>query len=279
MTDYKELKVAISPFSSDAADYLASQLAEIGFDSFVDDNPFLLAYIPLESFDMEKVRGVVEDFPFQVDMQFSSSIIKGRNWNEEWEKNYFQPIVISDKCVIHSSFHKDVPKAKYDIVIDPKMAFGTGHHSTTSLIIRYLLELSLKDKVVIDMGTGTGILAILSVMRGAAKAIGIEIDPDAYANALENVRLNKTEVSLILGDASKLNGLKANLLIANINRNIILQDIEEYKNAVISGGELIFSGFYESDITLIEEKASSLGLQIIDSKTDNDWAAIRLSRV
>lgn len=282
MSDYQEVKIRITPYSEDASDLLAAMLAEIGYDSFVQEEDSLVAYIAAENFNPQELKELFEGFPMQVKLESTDTFIEGKDWNEEWEKNYFKPIVVADKCVIHSTFHKDVPKADYDIVIDPKMAFGTGHHSTTSLIIGYLLSMDLEGRDVIDMGTGTGILAILCMMRGARRAVGIEIDGDAYSNAIDNVQLNGVSVHLIHGDASMLadaageNG--ADLLIANINRNIVLADMESYVKALNADGQLLFSGFYEADVPLIARRAAMFGFEVVETRTDNDWAAVRLCR-
>ena len=165
MTDYQQIRLDITPCDENITDLFAAFLADYGYESFVPDETGLTAYINATLFNQEDVESVIADFPMEVEVKLTVDFIEGKDWNEEWEKNYFQPIVIADQCVIHSTFHKDVPEAKYDIVIDPKMAFGTGHHSTTSLILRTLLETDMKGKSVIDMGTGTGILAILSLRQ------------------------------------------------------------------------------------------------------------------
>lgn len=280
MLDYQEIKIEISPFTTDAADLLAAYLADIGYDSFLQVSDHILAYIPYNKYNPQELKELLEDFPMQVKLSFSAERIEGKDWNEEWEKNYFKPIVIADECVIHSTFHKEIPKAQFDIVIDPKMAFGTGHHSTTSLIMSSLLKMDLKDKMVIDMGTGTGILAILCMMKGCRKAVGIEIDKDAYDNACDNCNLNGVDVDLINGDATSLAFLteseKADLLIANINRNIILTDMEQYAEALKPDGEMLLSGFYESDVPLITRRAEMLGMEISDFKSDNSWTVVKL---
>ena len=203
--------------------------------------------------------------------------MEGEDWNAEWEKHYFRPIVIDDACVVHSSFHKDVPSARLDIVIDPKMAFGTGHHDTTSQMMRYILQEDIAGKSVIDMGTGTGILAILASMRGASAVAAVEIDRPAYENALENAVINKTEINIIHGDASALEGLEpADYLLANINRNIILEDMDRYTAALRPGGTMLLSGFYREDIPVVGKRAAESGLTICDSKESNRWVAVRL---
>lgn len=277
MTDYQQIRLDITPCDENITDLFAAFLADCGYESFVPDETGLTAYINSTLFNKEDVESIIADFPMEVDAKLTVDFIEGKDWNEEWEKNYFQPIVIADQCVIHSTFHKDVPNAKYDIVIDPKMAFGTGHHSTTSLILQTLLETDMKGKSVIDMGTGTGILAILSAMLGAEKVTGIEIDPGAYENALEHVELNNVNVDVLLGDASRLNELQpADIFIANINRNIILADISSYRKNLKPGGIMLLSGFYESDIAMIERAANVLGLEVVSYKEDKDWVAVKL---
>lgn len=279
MNDYIELKATLNPFpGEDAADYLAAVLGEIGFESFVAEEDGLTAYIQSKLWDKSALKNAIEDFPFDCKITFTDTLIEGQDWNQEWEKNYFQPIIIGDKCVVHSSFHTDIPKTPYDIVIDPKMAFGTGHHATTSLILNRLLEMSLEGKSVIDMGTGTGILAILAAMRGAKPVTAIEIDEFAYANAVDNVVMNKhPEILVILGDASALKDVEAaDLFIANINRNIILNDIAHYANRLKDNGKMLLSGFYEEDIPMIEDAGRAVGLKFSGFSEKDRWACVEL---
>ena len=182
--------------------------------------------------------------------------------------------------MVHSSFHKDVPKAEYDIVIDPKMAFGTGHHSTTSNMMRHILSEDMDGKSVIDMGTGTGILAILCKMRGARTVTGIEIDPFAWENAVENVRLNNVDANMLCGDAAKLSDLElADYFLANINRNVITADIDTYASKVKDGGIMLLSGFYKSDIPIVAEAAAKYGFEVVKTLEDKDWVAIKLVKM
>lgn len=277
MTDYQQIRIDLTPCDETMTDLMAAFLADCGYESFVPDEKGLTAYINASLFDKSEVESIIEDFPIPTNAVLTIEFIEGKDWNEEWEKNYFQPIVIADQCVIHSTFHKDVPTAKYDIVIDPKMAFGTGHHSTTSLILQTLLELSMPGKTVIDMGTGTGILAILCKMLGAEDVVGIEIDPGAYENALEHVALNNVDVKVLLGDARRLEEVEpVDLFIANINRNIILADIASYRKKLKKGGIMILSGFYNADIPMIEKVANDLNLFVDSYKEDKDWVALKL---
>ena len=278
MNDYVETKFALNPCSELESDILAALLCDIDYESFVPNDEGLIAYIKKELFDENKVKSVIEEFPLECEISYKYDVVEGQDWNSEWEKNYFQPIIVKDQCVIHSSFHKDIPSLPYDIVIDPKMAFGTGHHATTSLIIEQLLEMDLENKCVVDMGTGTGILAILASMRGAQPITAIEIDPVAHANAIDNLKINNAEsIELILGDASALKE-KSNvdLFIANINRNIITQDLAAYAKTLNAGSEVLLSGFYEHDIQVIMNVAEPLGLAYSSHTVKNEWSCLRL---
>lgn len=258
-------------------DLLAGFLADIGYESFEPDPEGLTAYVQAELYNEEETREAADSLPFEAEISIVPTFVKGIDWNEEWEKNYFKPIVVADRCVVRSSFHTDAPKAEYEIVIDPKMAFGTGHHSTTSLMLGYLLELPLEGKRVIDMGTGTGILAILAMMRGAQSALGIEIDPGAYDNSLGNGRLNGVEVEFRLGDASVLSETpEADVFIANINRNVITSDINRYSKSLKKGGIMLLSGFYTEDIPIIRDSAQAAGLRLVEERSDKNWAGLRL---
>lgn len=267
MNDYYEVRFDLNPCTEDATDLLAAMLGDIGYESFVPDADGLSAYVQAELYNAEAVDEIVLNFPFDLLITSRTTLVPGRDWNEEWEKHYFQPIVVNRDgkpgVVIHSSFHTDFPAAPYDIVIDPKMAFGTGHHATTSQIIGLLLDLPLQGKSVIDMGTGTGILAILAAMRGATPVTAIEIDACAYENAVENASVNgHPEVRLIHGDASALANLEpADYFIANINRNIITSDLPAYARALKQGGLMALSGFYDHDIPVVCAAAQPLGLR------------------
>ena len=281
MNDYTELRLDFTPCNADITDVMAALLADEGYESFVADERGLTAYIRANQYSDAAVDAALEQLPFGAEVRRSTLLVEGQDWNHEWEKNYFKPIVVGDRCVIHSSFHTDVPSAEYDIVIDPKMAFGTGHHATTSQVISALLDLDLNGKTVIDMGSGTGILAILAAMRGAAKVSAIEIDTPAWENALENLALNGVEqrVEMLNGDASLLPEVaKADVFLANINRNIITADLAAYVDACNPGAEIILSGFYEADIPVIMAVAEPLGLSEIAHTTLNDWCCLKLRK-
>ncbi|MDE6438271.1 MAG: 50S ribosomal protein L11 methyltransferase, partial [Muribaculaceae bacterium] len=256
-------------------------LCDAGYESFEPDERGLTAYIKEPEFDSLSLRNLIESFPLEgFRIECHASTVEGQDWNSEWEKNYFKPIVVGDRCVIHSSFHTDYPQCEHEIVIDPKMAFGTGHHATTSLIIERLLSMPLGGKSVVDMGTGTGILAILAAMLGASPVTAIEIDPAAEANARENVASNgHPEIQVMLGDAALLDGLHADLFIANINRNIITADLPSYAATLAVGGVMLLSGFYESDIPVVMQAAAPLGLTELTHTVKGDgWTCLVLTK-
>lgn len=279
MNDYREVRFDITPCSEDAGDLLAAFLGDIGYETFVPDATGLTAYVPEAMWSKDALDAIINDFPMEVSITAKDAFVEGRDWNSEWERNYFQPIIVGNKCVIHSTFHHDIPKAEYDIVIDPKMAFGTGHHATTSQVIEGILDTDLEGRSVIDMGTGTAILSILAAMRGAKTVTGIEIDEFAYANAIENVATNGVSdiVTLINGDASALADVApADVFLANINRNVILNDFERYAERLKTGGTMILSGFYDDDIPMLENAATPLGLSITKVSTRDKWTALTL---
>lgn len=281
MNNYRELRIEFTPCNADITDVMAALLADAGYESFVPDEAGLTAYIREEQFNEQDIETALDALPFDTEAKATSKTVEGQDWNSEWEKNYFKPIVVGNRCVIHSSFHTDIPAAEYDIVIDPKMAFGTGHHATTSQVIDALLNIDEKGLSVIDMGTGTGILSILCAMRGAAEVNGIEIDPPAWENAVENVRLNgvMAKAKMHLGDAGLLPMMpKADLFIANINRNIIINDMRAYAGALKVGGVMLLSGFYEHDIPLIMESATPLGLREVSHSVLNEWTCLKLEK-
>ncbi|MDY3268414.1 MAG: 50S ribosomal protein L11 methyltransferase [Phocaeicola sp.] len=276
---YFEVTFTAQPCNEIVTDVISAITAEIGFESFVECEGGVKAYIQQSLFDEETLKSVLADFPIP-DTNVSYTIFEpeDKDWNEEWEKNFFQPIVIDNRCVIHSTFHKDYPKAEYDIVINPQMAFGTGHHETTSSILGELLDADLKGKSVLDMGCGTSILAILASMRGAAKVTAIDIDDWCVNNSRDNIALNNiNNITVELGDASLLEGREPfDVIIANINRNILLNDMHAYVSCMHSGSEIYMSGFYVQDIDAIREKGESLGLKFVHYREKNNWVAVKL---
>lgn len=275
---YLEVTFTTHPCNEIVNDVVSALAGEIGFESFVECEGGIQAYIQQTLFDEEALKEMVVNFPLpDTRIEYTIKEAEDKNWNEEWEKNFFQPIVIGNRCVIHSTFHHDVPKAEYDIVINPQMAFGTGHHETTSLIISELLNSELEGKSLLDMGCGTSILAILARMRGATPCTAIDIDEWCVRNSIENIELNKvTDIDVELGDAGTLQGKGPfDVVIANINRNILLNDMKQYVACMHPGSELYMSGFYVDDIPVIREEAERNGLNFIHHQEKNHWAAVK----
>ncbi len=274
--DYIEIDFNISPNEEYIKDVLASELGELGFESFVVTENGMQAFCPINTYKKEDINTLLAVFPLEAAISFVEKTIEAQNWNETWEKNYFEPIVIADQCVIRSSFHSSVPKCKYDIVIDPRMSFGTGHHETTALMLEAMLPLELSGKSFLDMGCGTAVLAILAAMKGAAFVAGIDIDEWAYSNALDNTALNGSKsIQLKQGGAELLNGLQFDIIFANINRNILLSDMAAYTATLPVNGMLFMSGFYKEDIPFIEAKATELGLKMLSFTEKNNWVAVQ----
>ena len=275
---YFEVTFTTSPCNETVNDVVSALAGEIGFESFVEWENGVQAYIQQSLFDEEALKSMVADFPLpDTTIEYTVVEAEDKDWNEEWEKNFFQPIVIGDRCCIHSTFHKDTPQTEYEILINPQMAFGTGHHETTSSIISELLEADLQGKSVLDMGCGTSILAILASMRGADPITAIDIDDWCVNNSRDNITLNGIEnITVEWGDANLLKGRAPfDVIIANINRNILLADMAQYAACMHSGSELFMSGFYVQDIPVIQERAESLGMEFIHHREKNNWAAVK----
>ena len=276
--NYIKISINVANMPEYKADVLTFELGEIGFSTFETENDTLIAYAKQTDFSAESLKQMAEDNELSSD-DYSVEEVEDKDWNEEWEKNYFQPILVDggeSKCVIHSSFHTDVPEAEYDIVINPKMSFGTGHHETTSSMLRWILSDSMQGKKVLDMGCGTAVLGILAKMRGADYVMGVDIDEWCKENATESAAINNIDMEIKLGDASILPKENTfDVILANINRNILLADMDKYVACLNNGGNLYMSGFYTEDIPVIKEKAESLGLKYEDFKEKNNWVAVK----
>jgi len=256
-----------------------SLLADLGCESFADGETenVLLVYIPENNYDAVSIKAFFEASNPETNFTYSVQVIEQQNWNAVWESNY-EPVLIADKCFIRAPFHEPNREAEYEIVIEPKMSFGTAHHETTSLMIEFLLEEELQNKSVLDMGAGTGILAILSHLRGASPVTAIDNDEWAYLNNIENNARNDAEkIQVKLGDASLLSeNEKYDVIIANINRNILLNDLPSYVNVLYKTGTIFLSGFYtEEDLEMITRKCNELGLQLDSVKEKNRWCAAK----
>lgn len=284
MNDYIQVDFVLEPHNEIEVDILDALLCEENFESFVATDNGVSAFIKKEHYATGIIENAINQYPFSSKITWSEQLIVGKDWNEEWEKNFFKPMVIAERCVIHSTFHNDYPKLEYDITIDPKMAFGTGHHSTTNLIVSELLSMDLKGCKVLDMGTGTGILSIVSILHGADSALGVEIDEAAYVNALENIELNnvKNNITILHGDASVISSYdneSFDIVLANINRNVILNDVDKYSRVLSRGGYMLLSGFYFDEVAMVAEAAAKYGMKFDCSKEDNKWALLKLIKV
>ena len=277
--NYIEVKFNCNPNDEIINSILSINLGEIGFESFVETETGTIAYILKGEFDEEKIKDVLADFPVEAEITYSFKEIEERDWNEEWEKNYFKPLVIDNRCIIQSTFHNEPAIYEYNILIDPKMAFGTGHHQTTKLMIREILKMELKGKAVLDMGSGTAVLAILASMRGADPVTAIDIDKWAYDNAIENLQLNNvSNIEVLIGGAGLLGNNFYDVILANINRNILLNDINKYTSVLNPGGELYMSGFYVEDIPAIKAECEKYGLKFCYNTEDENWTAVKFEK-
>ena len=277
-TVYIEYTFKIRPWQP-VCDILIAELGEVGFESFVEGENEILAYIQKKDWSHDILNGIGALSNPSWDISHEIKEIGQQNWNAVWEEN-FDPIQIEDQCVVRAPFH-DAPKVRYDIVITPKMSFGTGHHETTQMMLRHILETDFKGKSVLDMGSGTGVLAILAALKGARTVDAIDIDHWCFLNAQENAVRNKCgHIAVREGDASLLKDQEYDLVLANINRNILLNDIPTYARCLTENGKLFLSGFYESDMELITEKCGEVGLVFDKKLRKNDWvsAAYRTSQ-
>lgn len=278
--DYVEVSIHINPFSEENSEIVLSVTEDFEFESFSVEDPYVKGYIKAGLFSdniLLSLKTALSEFDlFKVSI--GHSFVKGENWNALWESN-FSPLVIDDVCTVKASFHKGLPDTKFNILIDPKMAFGTGHHQTTHLMASNLLKEELTETRVLDMGCGTAILAILAAKMGAKEVVAVDNDPDAVNSALENSEKNgvSLKVKALLGDAGKIPELgKFSVVLANINRNIVINDMSEYSASLEPGGVLLLSGFYTADVQLIRQAGEKAGLKFVYSEKRDDWAFIKM---
>lgn len=280
--EYIEVAIKITPFSEENAEIVTAEICELPFESFSSEDPFLKCYIQKDQYDAQALKvvlGGLEGLGF--DLDFSANLMPAVNWNALWESQ-FEPIVVDNRCTIKASFHEGLKRTRFNITIDPKMAFGTGHHQTTYMMCRALLqnEEAVKDKVVMDMGCGTAILAILAAKMKAARVYGIDIDAVAAISAYDNARLNRVgkRIETYCGDASLLQRNSYDIFLANINRNILLQDIPTYALCIRKGGLLFVSGFYNEDMPMIIGMARNSGLEYVSHDSIDNWCCIKFKK-
>ena len=266
-----------APSSDIQHDMLTTMLAEIGFDSFMDEGRYLKAYCSADNRDDIAVENLLSD-PIFFDIHLLKvEEMPDKDWNEIWEASY-QPVVVNERCRVRAPFHEPDPSFEFDLVIEPKMSFGTANHETTAQIIQLMLETDFKGKDVLDMGSGTAVLAILAKKLGAARTVAIDNDEWAYRNAFTNVELNGiSDIEIILGDALSIKG-SFDVVLANINRNILLRDMHHYVAAMNPHARIFFSGFYTEDLPSIREEAECLGLCYCRHLSRNNWVAAEFSK-
>ncbi|WP_250432863.1 50S ribosomal protein L11 methyltransferase [Hanstruepera flava] len=263
----------VSPLQP-GVEILIAELGYAGFESFVETDEGVTAYIQKEDWNADILSDIQVLHTDEFSISYTFNEIEQTNWNAEWERN-FHPIVVSDLCTVRAPFHESF-NTQYDIVIEPKMSFGTGHHETTHMMIQHILKNDFHGKSVLDMGCGTGVLAILAEMKGASMIDAIDIDNWCYLNSLENVARNKCKnIAVLEGDASLLKDKRYDIVIANINRNILLEDLDSYVACLNANGLVFLSGFYKDDIQIIKEKCNILGLQHVDTIEQNHWVALK----
>lgn len=271
---YLEYRFRVRPLQP-ASDMLMAELGELGFESFVETDNGVLAYVQMDQRPNEVDIGslfVVQHPDFEISWSFTE--VEQQNWNAEWEKN-FHPINVGNRCRIRAPFHS-WENVEFDIIIEPKMSFGTGHHETTHMMLQLLLEENMTGKKVLDMGSGTGVLAILTEMMGADNIMAVDIDAWCFENARENVERNQCKkIQVVQGDAHVLGNEQYDLIIANINRNILLKDIPIYASCLKKTGDLFLSGFYLSDLDVISAKCGEFNLKLEKKIVENDWVAVK----
>lgn len=270
---YIEYQFTITP-KEPATEILIAELGNVGFESFVETENGVTGYIQEEDWNTAILNDIFVLNSDEFKIEYQQKKVAQTNWNAEWEKN-FSPIVVDDLVSIRAPFHEN-PELQYDIVIEPKMSFGTGHHETTHMMIQHLINLNLKDKKVLDMGCGTGILAIFAEMKGAKPIDAIDIDNWCYVNSIENADRNScNHITVYEGEASLLKGKNYDFIIANINRNILLNDISTYSSCLFKDGILLLSGFYSEDIPIISKEAANNSLELVSKIEKNNWVALQ----
>lgn len=279
---YTEVKFRLDPWNETGSDILAALCGDLGFETFITEPPYLKGYIQNSLFDEEKLRKTLEYFPMEeTRISFVATAAEDKDWNEEWEKNGFEPIVIGSELTVQGTGHSGLAHTRYEIVLDPKMAFGTGSHETTYMILEQLLDMDLENKQVLDAGCGTGVLGIMASLRQAASIMAYDVDEWSVNNTQTNCSLNHIEnITVRHGDASVLQNIEQafDLVLANINRNILLTDMPHFARVLKQNGTLILSGFYTQDIPILTEAASRIGLKVYQQKERNNWACLILRK-
>jgi ribosomal protein L11 methyltransferase len=268
--NYTKISFKLLPDSEENREILVAVLSDLAFESFDETEDQVEGFVPGESFNVDEMNEITSTLPFSVETQ--QEMIPDQNWNEVWEKNYFKPLLIGGRCLVRAPFHTDYEHAEFELVIEPKMAFGTGNHETTTLMAEQILEMDLRGKTVLDMGCGTGILGMLASLKGAKSVTAIDIDTWSFESTVENARLNNiSNMEAKLGDASLLGSETYEVIFANIHKNVIITDLPVYDKVLEPGSQLYLSGFYTHDMADVKQKAESLGLLETGFHEKNNW--------
>ncbi|MFV0507456.1 MAG: 50S ribosomal protein L11 methyltransferase [Bacteroidales bacterium] len=273
---YQKLEAKITPNTEANKEILLAVLSNMEFESFMDTDEGLDAYIQSAVCDKTEITDFLLQYTLPFEYSFSIVGVEDVNWNEEWEKNYFEPVVFAEgRCVVRASFHTDYPQCDMELIIDPEMAFGTGNHQTTSMISNLLFDIDITDKLVLDLGCGTGILSIIASKLGAKNIDAVDYDEWSYKSTQSNAELNScSNIKSIHGSLNKVGGAKYDIVLANIHRNFLLNNMQDISLLIDKQGIVIMSGFYVEDIDCIEKSAKEYGLKLTKKISKNDWAAI-----
>ena len=276
--DYFEVQLILEP-KEPWSDLLSVELANIGFETFMETERGINAYIPAESFSKEMFDRQMKLFANSLSYSMHITRIKGENWNAVWESN-FHPIAVEDKLLVRAPFHPAAgDKFEEEIIIEPKMSFGTGHHDTTWLMLSEMLEMDLDNKAVLDIGCGTGILAILAGKMGAGKVIAVDISDRAVQNTRENCKINgQTDIIVEKGGEERLSGRSFHIILANINRNVLSAHLKQYAESLVNGGDLLMSGFFDTDAEQLLLQAEKFGIQLLNRLNRNSWCLLHLRK-
>jgi len=276
--NYTKISFKLTPDSEENREILVAVLSDLAFESFDETEEQVLGYVPGETFDFVEMNEITSALPFSVETE--TEMIPDQNWNEVWEKNYFKPLLIGGRCLVRAPFHTEYQPAEFELVIEPKMAFGTGNHETTTLVAEQILDMDLAGKTVLDMGCGTGILGMLASLKGAKSITAIDIDTWSFESTVENARLNNIfNLEAKLGDASLLGSETYEIIFANIHKNVIINDLPVYESVLQPGGKIYLSGFYTQDMPDVKAKAESLGLVEKGHQEKNNWVVYSFEKL